>query len=87
MASNFKIFQHQNSDSFHLKIIGDFDGSSAHQLIRELKNHKGNARHIYIHTSTLTFVHPFGIDVLNIIGQDRNYKPSKHRTLERDWLD
>ena len=63
MASNFKIFQHQNSDNLHLKIIGDFDGSSAHQLISALKKLKGNARSIYIHTGTLTSVHPFGVDV------------------------
>ena len=43
--------------------MGDFDGSSAHQLISMLKNHNGNARNIYIHTSSLTSVHPFGLDV------------------------
>ena len=63
MSSNFRIFLHQNSDNLHLKLSGDFDGSSAHQLIRMLKNHNGNARHIYIHTSSLTFVYPFGLDV------------------------
>ena len=63
MAPNFRIFLHQKSDSLHLKRSGVFDGSSAHQLIRTLKNHKGNARNIYIHTSGLSSVHPFGVDV------------------------
>ena len=63
MAPNFRIFSHQNSDNLHLKISGDFDGSSALQLIRTLKNHNGNAGNIYIHTSSLSSVHPFGLDV------------------------
>ena len=63
MASNFRIFLHQNSDNLHLKLSGDFDGSSAHQLINTLKNHYGNARNIYIHTNSLSSAHPFGLDV------------------------
>ena len=30
MALNFKIYCHQNNDNLHLKLMGDFDGSSAH---------------------------------------------------------
>ena len=63
MAPKFRIFLHQNSDNLHLKLIGDFDGSSACQLIGELKNHNENARNIYVHTSSLSSVHPFGLDV------------------------
>ena len=63
MASRFRIFLHQNSDNLHLKLSGEFDGSSAYQLINAIKNHNGNARHIYIHTSSLTCIHPFGVDV------------------------
>ena len=37
MASNFSIFFHRNSDNLYLKLMGDFDGSSAHQLINILK--------------------------------------------------
>ena len=63
MASNFRIFSHQNSNNLHLKLSGDFDGSSAHQLIRTVKNHNGNLRNIYIHTNSLSCVYPFGLDV------------------------
>jgi len=63
MAPNFKIFLHQNSDHLHLKLSGDFDGLSARQLIRTLKSHNGDAKNIFVHTSSLSSVHPFGLDV------------------------
>ena len=63
MASNFRIFLHQNSDNLHLKLSGDFDGSSAHELIHAIKNHNGNPMNIYIDTSRLSCVYPFGLDV------------------------
>jgi hypothetical protein len=37
MASNFKLFLDETGDSLHLKLYGDFDGSSAHELIHTLK--------------------------------------------------
>ena len=33
MASNFKISVHRNSDSLDLKLMGDFDGTSACELL------------------------------------------------------
>jgi hypothetical protein len=63
MDTNFRIFLHKNSDNLHLKLSGDFDGSSAHQLIKAIKNHNGKTSNIYVHTSSLSSVHPFGLDV------------------------
>jgi len=63
MASNFRIFCHQNSDNLHLKLIGDFDGSSAYELIDTLKKYSGIARKVFIHTCSLSSVHSFGSDV------------------------
>lgn len=63
MASNFKIFARKTSDGLHLKLMGDFDGSSAHELINTLKTHNGNVAKIVVHTSSLTSIHPFGLDV------------------------
>ena len=60
MASNFRILLHQNSDSIHLKLIGDFDGSSAHELLNTIKTHSTNANKVFIHTAGLKAVHPFG---------------------------
>ena len=39
MASNFQIFSYKTKDSLHLKLAGDFDGSSAHELINKLLEH------------------------------------------------
>ncbi len=63
MAINFKIFLHRNSDNLHIKLRGDFDGSSAHELLNILKAHNGNIKNIFIHTCSLSSVHPFGLDV------------------------
>ncbi|MBI4774305.1 MAG: hypothetical protein HY788_09025 [Deltaproteobacteria bacterium] len=63
MASNFKILVHRNSDSLHLKLIGDFDGTSAHEVLNALDKNAHGVRKVYIHTSCLKEVSPFGRDV------------------------
>ena len=63
MASNFRILFHRNSDNLHLKLMGDFDGSSAHQLINILKEQNGNVSKFFIHTCNLSSMDPFGLDV------------------------
>ncbi len=63
MALNFKIICHKNSENLHLKLMGDFDGSSAYELINTLKKYNGNARKVFVDTSSLLSVHPFGLDV------------------------
>jgi hypothetical protein len=63
MASNFKIYCHQNNGDLHLKLLGDFDGSSAYELINTLMKYQGDARRIFIHTFALSSVHPFGLNV------------------------
>ena len=60
MACNFRILLHHNSDSVHLKLIGDFDGSSAHELLNTIKTYSTNANKVFIHTGGLKAVHPFG---------------------------
>ena len=64
MASNFRISAHRNSDNLHLKLTGDFDGSSALQLLNVLKeNSNGTSSRLIIHTSCLKNIHPFGLNV------------------------
>ncbi|MBU1162295.1 MAG: hypothetical protein KKF96_07040 [Proteobacteria bacterium] len=63
MSSNFKIFSHQNSDNLHLKLMGDFDGTSAYELIHALEKYHGNTGRVFIHTCALSSVHPFGLNV------------------------
>ena len=40
MAANFRIRVHQNSDNLHLRLDGDFDGSSACELLDLLNKYK-----------------------------------------------
>ena len=63
MASNFRISAHRNSDNLHLKLTGDFDGSSALQLVNVLKKNANNGVYqIIIHTNCLNKIYPFGRD-------------------------
>jgi len=65
MASNFKIVIHRNSENLHMKLMGDFDGSSAHQLLNLLTKNGLAASKIFIHTSALKSIVPFGRDVFH----------------------
>jgi hypothetical protein len=60
MAANFKIFVNRERDNLHLRLAGDFDGSSALDLIRVLSEECGSANRVIIHTDGLRGVHPFG---------------------------
>jgi hypothetical protein len=64
MAHNFKILYHRNAENLHLKLLGDFDGSSAWELINGLKRNCFGINRIFIHTNSLKHVHPFGREVL-----------------------
>ncbi len=60
MAFKFKILRHQRFDGVHLKLIGDFDGSSAHELLDTIKTYSKSTNKVFIHTNGLKDVHPFG---------------------------
>lgn len=60
MALNFKIAMKRNSGSLRLKLMGDFDGSSAFELINVLKEHHGQVGNVVINTDGLYAIHPFG---------------------------
>ena len=64
MASNFHIFSFETRDTLHLKLAGDFDGNSAHELIDTLKKHGRSFYQIFIDTNELKTIYPFGKDVL-----------------------
>jgi anti-anti-sigma regulatory factor len=63
MASNFHIFSYKNRDSLYLRLSGDFDGGSAHELINTLTKHGTGSWDIFIDTNNLKTIHPFGRDV------------------------
>jgi hypothetical protein len=51
MESNFQIFSFKTKDTLHLKLDGDFDGSSAHELINTLIAHSNGLWEIFIDTN------------------------------------
>jgi hypothetical protein len=63
MAPNFRISIHRNSDNLHLKLIGDFDGTSAYELLNVLKKNCNGVCRVIIHTSCLKNIYPFGREV------------------------
>jgi hypothetical protein len=74
MAANFRISLHQSSESLHIKLAGDFDGSSAQQLLEALKRSCAKASRIFIHTGSLREIHPFGREVFHSnMGQLREH--------------
>lgn len=60
MASNFRISIQRKSRDLYLKLIGDFDGSSAFELLHLLKNNSNRISRAVIDTSRLRQIHPFG---------------------------
>ena len=63
MAPNFQIFTYKKRDSLHLKLFGDFDGSSAHELFNTLKKYDTDFLEIFIDTNNLKTINSFGRDV------------------------
>ena len=63
MARNFRISVHRKSENVHLKLIGDFDGASAYELLHALARYGHHASRIYIDTSSLKEMNPFGLQV------------------------
>ena len=70
MASNFKIITHRNSDNLHMKLIGDFDATSAYKLVDMLKDTDKGIRKVFIHTNGLNDIYPFGQGVF----ENESYK-------------
>jgi hypothetical protein len=70
MASNFGMPVDKKSDTFGLKLAGDFDATSAYELIYAIKKLPENIVKISIHTDGLKSISPFGLDVFH-----RNMSP------------
>lgn len=65
MASNFRISTRRKNDSLHLKLAGDFDGSSACELLNVIRKDRRKVARIFIHCDSLKHIHPFGRSVLH----------------------
>ncbi len=62
MAANFHIVTDHISKDLRLKLDGDFDGTSAFELIHVLKKVGRRKRKIIIDTDGLKRIYPFGRD-------------------------
>ena len=60
MASIFQIISFKNKESLYLRLSGDFDEDSAHDLIIMLKKYNTDFWDIFIDTTNLKTVSPFG---------------------------
>ncbi len=74
MASNFRIAMHHNGSTLHFKLMGDFDGTSAYQLLEGLKKTYNGINRVIVHADSLKMIHPFGRDVF----QSRFYELNGH---------
>ena len=64
MALNFRIASKElNNQCTALKLFGDFDGSSAWELINLLDENTRKAKKIAINTDGLRAIHAFGLDI------------------------
>ena len=64
MASNFRIAMHHDGGTLHFRLLGDFDGISACQLLENLKKSYSGINRVMVHAESLKTIHPFGRDVL-----------------------
>ena len=92
MGKNFKFLSDSTRNRIRLKLYGDFDGSSACELINVLKNPRNVSNQIFIDTDNLNTIHPFGMDVLKKNLSVLNFNidniiiTGKHRfSLEQRW--
>lgn len=63
MANNFKISMYRTSYNLSIQLKGDFDGSSAAELLNTLQTHLNETDCISIDTRNLRNIHPFGGEV------------------------
>lgn len=63
MAQNFSITIIETGKNINLKLTGDFDGSSALELIYVMNNCLTTHDKIFINTDYLILIEPFGVNV------------------------
>jgi hypothetical protein len=65
MALNFEIAVDKYCDGFSLELTGDFDATSAYEMIYAIKKLPEETRIISLHTDGLKKIHPIGLDVFH----------------------
>jgi anti-anti-sigma regulatory factor len=77
MASNFGIDVDRNSDGIGMKLAGDFDGTSAYELIYAIKKLPEETQKLCIYTNNLKTIHPFGLDIFHKFIRSLNRQSAK----------
>ena len=66
MANNFKVhISGRRINCLHLKVYGDFDGTSAYRLFHFIESNTLSTDKVSINTDGLRAVHPFGTELFN----------------------
>jgi hypothetical protein len=65
MAANFRIAIHRKSAGLELKLAGDFDGTSACELLNTLSERCDGVDSVLVNTSRLKEIYPFGQDTFH----------------------
>jgi hypothetical protein len=65
MSANFRILIHRNDDYLHMKLVGDFDGTAAHELLNHIRKYYPKFSTIFVHTNCFRELVPFGVGVFN----------------------
>ena len=66
MAGSFRIYKHKTSESLYLNLMGDFDGSAASELIQVLKDSADTCFSVFVNTTGLRKIYPFGCEVMHM---------------------
>jgi hypothetical protein len=62
MASNFRISVRPSNSDVEVRLIGDFDGTSACELLNFLRDNCNGGVRVFINTRGLKEIYPFGVD-------------------------
>lgn len=62
MAQHFRLAVHHSGECLRVTPMGEFDGSSAFELLNSLKQTAAGTQRICVQTDKLTVVHLFGLE-------------------------
>lgn len=65
MAANFRIASDKRGNGVSLKLEGDFDATSAYELINAIRNSLECTGRVHIQTNGLKNLYPFGLEVFS----------------------
>ena len=67
MAKNFRMLSDENKNlSVRIQLQGDFDGTSAHELVNMLGTYSRSSPKVAIDTEGLKSINSFGLNVFSI---------------------